>query len=95
MSYQELTKHIDDLIKKTGTNKSERIALIHQGRKSKICSSKFVGVSINNRRKKWLAQISYNNKPIHIGYFANEEDAARAYDKKALELYGENAKLNF
>ncbi len=31
----------------------------------------------------------------HIGYFDNEEEAAKARDKKSLELFGEFAILNF
>lgn len=59
---------------------------------------KYKGVSCNkneNRANKYLAQIKYNNKPIYLGRFKTEEDAAIAYDKKAAELFGEFACLNF
>jgi hypothetical protein len=45
--------------------------------------------------KKWIASIGFNRNKIHLGLFTNEEDAARAYDRKAMELFGEFAYLNF
>jgi hypothetical protein len=39
--------------------------------------------------------IGYKGKKIFIGYFDDETAAARAYDAKAKELYGEFAALNF
>ncbi len=44
---------------------------------------------------KWKAVIKINRKRIHIGSFASAEDAARAYDAKAVELFNEFAGLNF
>ncbi len=44
---------------------------------------------------KWRASIRNNNKLIHLGMFWTPEDAARAYDKKAVELFGEFARTNF
>ena len=53
---------------------------------------------INKRwqqRNKYIAGISVKNKRIYLGTFDNEEDAAKAYDKKAYEIHGEFANLNF
>lgn len=43
----------------------------------------------------WRMQIICKNKRYTKGPFKIKEDAARAYDKKALELFGEFAALNF
>lgn len=44
----------------------------------------------------WTAQIQHNYKKYTIGTkFTSEEEAAKAYDKRALELFGQFAKLNF
>lgn len=43
----------------------------------------------------WIARIQHKAKSYYLGYFNSEVAAARAYDKRALELYGEFASLNF
>ena len=55
---------------------------------------KYKGVSWCKQANNWRAYIVLNNKQIHIGVFKNEDDAALAYNKKAVELYGEFARLN-
>lgn len=55
--------------------------------------SKYLGVAYNGKYIR--AQISVNEIRIHIGNFKTEKDAARAYDTKAKELFGEFANLNF
>lgn len=44
---------------------------------------------------RWAARIRCQGKRMHLGVFSSPEAAARAYDKKALELFGEFARLNF
>jgi hypothetical protein len=58
-------------------------------------SSKYKGVSRAKGRTKWRASICYQGLKENLGYFKNEEDAARAYDKAAKECQGEFANLNF
>lgn len=58
-------------------------------------TSKYKGVRVSSNGSKYLASIMSNYKGIHIGTFKSEEDAARAYDAKARELFGEFAYLNF
>ncbi len=58
-------------------------------------TSKYLGVSWSSLCNKWRSVIRKNKKDMHIGLFSNEIEAALAYDKKALELHGEFANLNF
>jgi len=58
-------------------------------------SSKYRGVNYVKNRKKWRAAINYNRIYKHLGFFENEEDAARAYDEAAKIYHGEFATLNF
>ena len=47
------------------------------------------------RKQPFMSKIQFQNKHIHIGYYMTAEEAARAYDKKARELFGEFARTNF
>ncbi len=58
-------------------------------------AGQFKGVSWQKRDKKWCARINKNRKCYYLGYFDDETEAAMAYDKKAKELFGEFAYLNF
>lgn len=57
-------------------------------------SSQYKGVCFNKRTRTWSAGIGDSYHRIHIGYYATEIEAARAYDIKAQEFYGEYAKIN-
>jgi hypothetical protein len=51
-------------------------------------TSKYKGVSFSRRAGRFRAQINFNRRRMYLGYFDNEEDAARAYNAKAAELFG-------
>jgi tRNA splicing ligase len=52
----------------------------------------FTGVYPENN--KYRSIISINGKAVHIGMFDTAEEAAKAYNKRSLEVFGERAKLN-
>ncbi len=58
-------------------------------------SSRFVGVSYCKDGGKWRSKIWFEGRNVAIGHFTDEVEAARAYDRKAVELLGEAARLNF
>ena len=61
----------------------------------KTCTSKYKGVTLDKRRNKYRAQITFRGVVIRLGSFDNETEAAKAYDDAAKELFREYAKLNF
>lgn len=56
--------------------------------------SKYKGVSFHKKTQKWQVSITKNNKSYYIGLFKSQEEAAKAYNIKALELFGDFANLN-
>lgn len=63
--------------------------------RSRKGSSIYKGVSLFKASGKWKASICKHRKQIHLGFFTDEADAARAYDAAAKELFGEFALPNF
>lgn len=57
-------------------------------------SSKYKGVSWNKERQHWRAYLHVNGKTMSLGSFSEEKAAARAYDRAAIEAWGEFARLN-
>lgn len=68
---------------------------VWNSRSQENSSSRYKGVSWKKQENRWRSTIFYNGKQINIDQFICEEQAARAHDKKALELYGEYACINF
>jgi hypothetical protein len=75
-------------------NKSQNAANTNKTRGS----SKYKGVTIAKSHgityNSWYANIWNNNKRYFIGQFKSETEAALAYNKKAVEFFGEFANLN-
>jgi hypothetical protein len=57
-------------------------------------TSRFKGVSWHEGARKFIAYITDNGKYHRLGQFYSEIEAAKAYNKKAKELFGEFAGLN-
>ena len=67
---------------------------------SKNNTSGYKGVVYANERswpqlkKRWIAQIKVDYKHKKLGYFSSAKEAAAAYNKAAIQYFGEFAKLN-
>jgi len=64
-------------------------------RLAKNKTSRYRGVCRSKGRRLWLAVIIYNGRQIRHGSFADERDAAFAYDAAAKKYHKEFAVLNF
>lgn len=58
-------------------------------------TSGFKGVSWNRVDKKWQVYLRTKEKVHFCGQFTDKIEAAKAYDKKAKEIHGEFARVNF
>ena len=67
----------------------------HQNRQQTRGKSLYKGVQWVSRQKRFQASIRKNNKRTHLGYFADETEAAKAYNKAAKIAFGEFARLNY
>ena len=98
LTLEEVTENLEKIKAEDEITFHDQDSKCHQGILLNVVkTSKYLGVSIkkNCRWKKWKGSINYHGKHYHLGYFYSEEEAARAYDEKAIELFGENARLNF
>jgi hypothetical protein len=65
-------------------------------RSSSGIASGYKGVYWVAARNRWAASISVGSgKTRNLGRFSSEEEAAKAYDRVAIELHGRFARLNF
>lgn len=64
-------------------------------RKNRKGSSRYRGVHWAKKENRWCGRVAINGKRIYCGFFSSEDDAAKAVDATAIELYGRFARLNF
>lgn len=69
------------------------LKVINQVKKQRGASSQYRGVAKKGDR--YYAMIQRNGKKYWLGSYTSELEAAEAYDKKAIELLGKGAILNF
>jgi len=69
--------------------------MCHRKKCSGATQSKYKGIYWRKDIRKWIAQIKFEKKQIHLGCFRDEIEAAKAYDRGAIKYHGEFACLNF
>lgn len=67
----------------------------HNRAKRRGSSSRFLGVCYVKEQAKYHAYVHCRRRHLRCGDFTDEVEAARAHDRKAVEVYGEFARLNF
>lgn len=68
---------------------------VHNRRKSSKSPNKYKGVIWIEGVGKWRVTLYYNGQTYNVGHFYDEKEAARAYDKKGLEVGYQKEWLNF
>lgn len=74
--------------------RSQNSANAGPNRRARGKTSQYKGVYYDRTRNLWAATIHHQNKTRALGRYATEDEAADAYDKAALDIWGEFARLN-
>lgn len=101
MFNEYLTKDIDHIDRNKLNNKIENLRPVeHRGQntvnteKRSDNTSGYKGVTWHKNAKKWHSSVFHKGKRHYVGIYDDINEAAKAYDTKATELFEEFAKLN-
>lgn len=72
-------------------SKSLNAANANKPRRRRASTSKFKGVYFDSSRRRWSVRVQRR----FVGRYLSEEEAARAYDRVARDVFGDFARLNF
>jgi hypothetical protein len=67
---------------------------MNRGKRSNGTTSKYIGVSWNKEKERFRALITVDGKSHYVGSYHTPEEAALAYNAKAIELFGNFARIN-
>jgi hypothetical protein len=97
----KIGERVDHVNNNTLDNRRENLRKATAAENSRNCRiskrnvSGFKGVHFRKEFGTWRACIRYEYVLRHLGSFDSAEEAAKAYDHAAIELFGEFAHLNF
>lgn len=57
-------------------------------------TSQYLGVNWDTNLNKWMCKGTFFGKRYYLGVYMEEKEAAKAYNKKAIEMLGDQARLN-
>lgn len=93
-------RYVDHVNGDTLDNRIENLRVATNGQniansRSRIgATSRYLGVARHTQNGNWIACITKDGHQKHIGVFAEEADAAKAYNEAAKRTHGEFARLN-
>jgi len=76
-------------------SRGQNAANMRKPQRRRRASSLFKGVTLDPAGRGWEAQLRVDRRNHNLGYYADEADAASAYDWAARHAFGEYARLNF
>ncbi len=93
----EVPTIIDHINRVKDDNRIENLRQVNGSHNAinRVARKEYKGVTFVKTHGKWSSRIMYQNRRHLLGYFDSAIEAARAYDKKAKELFGNYAYVNF